>query len=953
MKYSFYPKLLVRTPARPYSHFSPEHLREALRDKDFQQALLMASTDLYNALKKNGFVYELLTTEHRVAVFKYYNRMSYRATPFGAFASVSMLSWGQQNRLLVRSTKSFLMTFQNFGGADPIHALTEETLIYANPSVYKLGNQFRYLFRQRSFGKGRSTFKLMKVYKSRLLARLLKFLKQPSNYKEVFNFLTDCLQENDRSALIIKLIKAQVLYHSALPRITGCFLQTRSDQVITNQEFYSIAFHKQQGSLPCGHQDDILEGLKVLDRLAVSQEGTLSQFAEKFMKRFENTEVPLLLALDPQYGISYLGTEKSGIEDDDLMRFSDGNQRIYEKNWTEVSALLLQKMSDPDNRGPVSISEDDINRLPADNVKHFPPSLWIMFQQSGPYLFIENAGGNSAVSISGRFSHHPQILDELRVITALEQAKNPEVVFAEIAAMDDSVSDNINSRGHLRDFEIPVLVHSGLPQKRIISLSDLHIKVVAGQVIMRSKRLNKIVVPRLASAYNYKLSNLPLLRFLGDLQYQHLKCDFSFDPEFYLPGLRYYPRVMYKNIILSAAKWIWDKNVINDFADSAHGLASFHKMASSTQLVRWFALTSYDRQLVFDLNCEESIWYFLQIIKNQSQVILREFFLPGDSSKVYDLKGNIYLGQYIAFLMNEESSYQPQIPMQADVVRNVKTAFFPGEEWLYFKIYAHPETVNLLLSKDSLYRILQRFRKRNAIYCWFFVRYADPDHHLRLRMRTNALFASEIAAAINRMIKRLFKNGLIADFIIASYQPELERYGFAGMEKVEGIFELSSDAVLSFHQVANTLEDRICFAFSSVAQILSAILPALNERLAFSENMRKAMMRTAEKQVKLDNYYRKKRHQLELAVKHPEKYFGCPVASEIRKLQEKCKAITDTKLLVSQDRYNRFVSDLIHMHLNRINAAGSPEFDRNVYYLLRKYYYSLNGREKQLSLNMG
>lgn len=951
MNYSFYPKMLIRTPARPYSDFSPQHLSKVLLDKDFQQALLMASPELYTALSKHGFAYDLLNMEHRLAAFKYYNRMSYRATPFGAFASISLLKWGVENKLMVRGSEQLLMTFPNFGTAGPIPVCEEQGLIYVNPSIYKLGSQFRYLFRQRSTGGERSTFRIMKIHRSRLLERLFKRLEQPGSYNQVVNFLTEDLQQQDGPALVTKLIKAQVLYHSALPHITGSFLQIKLDPMATRHESYSIAFHRQKGSLSSSHQNDILEGLKVLDRLVVNKEDTLLDFAEKFTKRFETAEVPLLKALDPQYGISYLGTERTRKEQGDITGvFDDKSQRNLTKEWTGVSALLLQKMSGPDNKGSISISAQELKNLPASGkAKYFPPSLWVMFRHNGRHLFIENAGGNSAVSLSGRFSHHPKILDELKMITAMEKARNPEVIFAEIAAMDDSLSDNISSRGHLRDFEIPVLVHSDLPQNQIIPLNDLQIKVVCGQVIMRSKRLNKIVIPRLASAYNYQLSNLPILRFLGDLQYQNLKCDFSFDPEFYLPGLRYYPRVMYKNTILSAAKWIWDKNVINDFLDSAHGLVNFHRMASSSCLVRWFALTSHDRQLVFDLNCKESIRYFLQIVRNQSRIILKEFFLPEDGGKIYDVKGDIYLGQFVACLINSDCTYQGLTERKTYVVKNVKSVFFPGEEWLYFKIYGHPETLSLFLAEASLYKILQRLSKVYGMNCWFFVRYADPDHHIRLRLNAPVHFVGQIASEIKNLVKPQLKNGLVTDFVIATYQPELERYGLAGMENVEKIFELSSDAVLSFYKSANTFDDQICFAISSVVEVLTVMLPSLNERIEFTKNGYGT--KSASKRLQLDRYYRQQKYQLERAANKPVAYHGNLIAGKIQELAEKCNHVKDIKQLVSADRYDRFVSDLIHMHINRLNAGGSSEFEMNMYYFLNKYYRSLMGREKQRLAN--
>jgi len=69
-------------------------------DPIFQHALKVASVELFRELEKHDFQYDSLNEKLRIATFKYYNRMSYRTTPFGAFASVSTSSWTKQTQNL-------------------------------------------------------------------------------------------------------------------------------------------------------------------------------------------------------------------------------------------------------------------------------------------------------------------------------------------------------------------------------------------------------------------------------------------------------------------------------------------------------------------------------------------------------------------------------------------------------------------------------------------------------------------------------------------------------------------------------------------------------------------------------------------------------------------------------------------------------------------------------------
>ena len=68
-------------------------------------------------------------------------------------------------------------------------------------------------------------------------------------------------------------------------------------------------------------------------------------------------------------------------------------------------------------------------------------------------------------------------------------------------------------------------------------------------------------------------------------------------------------------------------------------------------------------------------------------------------------------------------------------MKSIQRIFVPGSEWLYLKIYAGENTLERILVRQ-LPIILRKLNKANLINKWFFIRYADPDTHLRIRFLT-------------------------------------------------------------------------------------------------------------------------------------------------------------------------------------------------------------------------
>tara|TARA_R100000789_G_scaffold100433_1_gene110619 strand:- start:1972 stop:2247 length:276 start_codon:yes stop_codon:yes gene_type:complete len=64
------------------------------------------------------------------------------------------------------------------------------------------------------------------------------------------------------------------------------------------------------------------------------------------------------------------------------------------------------------------------------------------------------------------------------------------------------------------------------------------------------------------------------------------------------------------------------------------------------------------------------------------------------------------------------------------VIRN----FALGSEWLFYKIYVGPKTGDALLTQ-AVKPLVYKLVSDSLVEKWFFIRYTDPNFHIRLRLR--------------------------------------------------------------------------------------------------------------------------------------------------------------------------------------------------------------------------
>ncbi|MDP9078831.1 MAG: lantibiotic dehydratase [Bacteroidota bacterium] len=997
--YNFLPDLFLRAPYYSFNGYDLDRLPEVLADAHFRNAVYLASPGFYKVLSAKNFDFSRLLEKEKHTLCKYYNRMCFRPVPFGSFASFTLLEWGEgdtvrlagdeQALLHILPDESLLTAHSNYAPAP-----SGDDLLIKSPTLYPLGREYRYI-KTTPDAKGHYQFSIDALPGGQFHRSLLKqFDKGAVKTAALLGFiqkLGSCSAAEAQDYLEF-LLAEQLLFPperrhiigsrpSAVPPqlAEGAWAQLRNrpfseieplaltakrvNQLlpgITQKEeqalFYAALERRQESGGP-GPADSeaLLMAMEVLQQLALpfSPPG-LEQFAKDFSARFDLEKVPLLRALDPDAGIVYGTGSQSGFEMDfEALRFPEPPAKAPLVDWSETHRLLLRLWGSAQQQGayaPLIIRPEDLAGLKQEPAKGLPPStVSVMFRKTGDRLVIDYAGGAAAATaLIGRFSAFSAGVHALsRKLAALEQAANPGIAFADLGQLSDSHTDNINRRQQVYPYEIPINVFPALPPENQILPQDLLVSVRGGQVILESVKLKQRVVPRLATAYNHRHNGLSLFRFLADLQYQGLSAGLTFSMEHYFPGFNFYPRVQAGEVIIHLARWHFDETLISGLAGQpAHELpAAMRRFRHEHGLPQRVSMGQTDQQLVFDFGDPREMAFFVTCIRGLKKLTLVEYLLPGRSLKC----GNKPLaGQYIAFLSHPTKIYNEGLPLnlsQADKQRN----FLPGDSWLYLKLYCTPESADLLLAE-----VIRPLVKANRKYIttWFFIRYFDSAHHLRLRFRIAPEHQGRLLANLKKRLDRTGNSELVRDYQGDIYRREMERYGANLIDAVEAAFCAGSELV------AHDTAARLAGDGSSPSGLLAGIVPAFRMAKCFfpgtgdlhgffflsADRFLKGFAGGNPLKVDLDNNYRRLKKDLEAALTASEiPWENASLSANLRSCLEALLGQAANHTLAEKQA---LLVDLIHMQLNRVFPVKQRQQELMVHYFLEKYMASLLARSR-------
>ena len=266
--------------------------------------------------------------------------------------------------------------------------------------------------------------------------------------------------------------------------------------------------------------------------------------------------------------------------------------------------------------------------------------------------------------------------------------------------------------------------------------------------------------------------------------------------------------------------------------------------------------------------------------------------------------------------------------------------YFPGDRWLYVRIYTGFRTADEIL-REVLHPVWHELLQEGLSHSWFFVRYADPDFHLRYRIHlAESASTGHALALLGEKLHTYIENGLVWKVELGSYQPEYDRYGVNAVELSESLFHYDSEAFMNYLNLpaaCSAVEERWQYGIMSVRQWLDDFglsLPAKKEfLLALSRSFGLEFGKDAGMASQLSAKYRMHRSRIQEIMEDRNSHEAGRV------LEERSERSRDTiakilemhssgKLGVPLDDY---LGSILHMSLNRIFQTNNRLYEMVLY----------------------
>lgn len=406
----------------------------------------------------------------------------------------------------------------------------------------------------------------------------------------------------------------------------------------------------QENSLRFRVAHHVMKGLEVMNKMSSAPSRTnLSQFKDAFYERYEDREVPLIQALDTESGVGYIqdGSNAGDVAPlvDDLIL--PGRQGSSELSWDGINSLMLKKYHQAIANGDqvAQLEDKDLESYEA-RWDDLPDTISVMAKilvedtPEGPAerIIMEGAGGSSAANLLGRFCHaDADTLEFVKSITDREAQLHSDAILAEIIHLPESRLGNILLRPILREYEIPYMAKSSVSQDHQIGLDDLFLSVRRNRLVLRSKRLNREIIPHLSTAHNYSMNALPIYHFLCDLQTQNIRSGVGFGWGPLANEYEFIPRMCYKNLILSHMSWnvqVEELKPLLKMKDNEALLKEIGDWRKKKRIPERVSLSDGDNKLMIDLTSIICVKTLFSVVKNRPSFKLTEFLWNRDNALV-------------------------------------------------------------------------------------------------------------------------------------------------------------------------------------------------------------------------------------------------------------------------------------------------------------------------------
>ncbi|CAD0006787.1 MULTISPECIES: thiopeptide-type bacteriocin biosynthesis protein [Flavobacterium] len=278
---------------------------------------------------------------------------------------------------------------------------------------------------------------------------------------------------------------------------------------------------------------------------------------------------------------------------------------------------------------------------------------------------------------------------------------------------------------------------------------------------------------------------------------------------------------------------------------------------------------------------------------------------------------------------------------------NSKRDFILGDEWFYFKIYTGVKTADSLLV-DYFVPMINIWKENNYINKWFFIRYYDPEFHLRIRVYlTDQKNILPIIQDLSSLSKTLMEQNLIWKLQTDTYSRELERYGTDYIEDIENIFYHDSEMIVKIlDYTENTKVKNVQWlaGLYSLDSLLNVFKIPIERKKYLMEKFvsafRKEMNYDTNLKRQLSLKYRKNKNEINsfLSKKTDHNELISFVTMRDQKIEQSIAKIIKEGSNI--ENIDELIFSISHMSFNRLYRTKGRENEFVSYHLLLYYYES-------------
>jgi len=676
---------------------SDEQFLEIWKMPIVKEAIYIASPDFYDVMVQ--WASSTLTKRKRIEGIRskflsYLIRMSTRSTPFGLFAGVGMGTFGHESKIVKtplhdqkRVTRLDMHFLSNiYDHVADLPSVKQRAKYKSNESLYKVRDHFRYMRYIKD--KELRVYNIHGIKSTSYLEDIIKGTKEYKPFEHIVDILvSQGFSKDDSKHYILKLISTQILTSEISPVVCpGNNLQSliktlENYEIKENIKIDLIELEKKISNIDLNFSNKNIDSYRDIKRICedlnikynernllqvdsfnkitqsslnkkyayqtlravnllykISNETTneaLKTFKDKFRLRYEDEEVLLNDVLDVDIGIGYGDTSawnSSKLLNEIISPWnSEGGSsvqdRIKEKQFVGFP-LSMDKLHLKDHMPNIDDKED------IDLGKTFY-AMVELYQENDTILIYPKFINYGSSKLLARFSHLDTDLNEA-VQKMIDIENNDQTkIYAEIIHLPQTRTGNVLTRDLSRQYEIPYLCKSANASSNQINIDDIYISLRRNKIVLRSRKLNKEIIPRNTTAHSYSIGSLPIYHFLSALQAEDHRSSVKFNFNAF-SELSYTPRVVHQNIIIRKAKWIFTKNHIPELESI---VKSKGKHDNLVQWTKKYSLPEYglighrDNLIPIKFTNLTCLQLLIDKLKAYKNAIVTEFIPPAEIVK--------------------------------------------------------------------------------------------------------------------------------------------------------------------------------------------------------------------------------------------------------------------------------------------------------------------------------